>query len=65
MIQKIFAVALAILGTWMLQRFYYVFGIIPIIFAVLFYRGVDHGVWFYFDWNSDRDNTDSSGDWGD
>lgn len=71
MVQKIFSILMAILGAWIYQRFDSLFALIPIIFAVLMYRGADHGIWFYFDWGSDSDSSsnfggssDSGGDGG-
>lgn len=71
MVQKIFAILMAILGAWIYQRFDSLFALIPIIVAVLMYRGADHGVWLYFDWDSDSDSSstfggssDSGGDGG-
>lgn len=69
MVQKIFSILMAILGAWIYQRFDSLFALIPIIIAVLMYRGADHGVWFYFDLNSDSSSnfgggSDSGGDGG-
>lgn len=69
MVQKIFSILMAILGAWIYQRFDSLFALIPIIVAVLMYRGADHGVWFYFDWDSDSNSTyggtgESGGDGG-
>ena len=71
MVQKIFSILMAIVGAWIYQRFDSLFALIPLIVAVLMYRGADHGVWFYFDLNSDSDSSsnfggssDSGGDGG-
>jgi len=67
MIQKIFAVIMAIIGVWFYQRFDTFFALIPVIIAVLMYRGADHGVWFHFGLGSGSDsgNGDSGGFGGD
>ena len=65
MIQKIFSIIMAIIGAWMFQRYDSFFAIIPIFIAVLMYKGADHGVWFYFDWDSDSDSDSSWGSGGD
>ena len=45
----------------MYQRFNSLLGIVPIVLAVLMYKGSGHGVWFYLDWKSDSSSDSSFG----
>lgn len=69
MIQKLLALFIGILGVLIFYRSGSIFGFILICIAFPIYRGADHGVWFYFDWESNSesgfgDSSDAGGDGG-